>query len=53
VLVLKDATMNYDPDMVTNSHESTKILLSYNNMVPWLSYVTIDLNIDVKIYSEF
>jgi hypothetical protein len=22
-------------------------------MVPWLSYVTIDLNIDVKIYSEF
>jgi hypothetical protein len=43
VLVLKDATMNFDLHIVTNSHESSTILLSYNNVVPWLSYVTIDL----------
>jgi len=43
VLVLKDASMNYDPNIVTDSHESNTILLSYNNMVPWLLYVTIDL----------
>jgi len=32
-----------DPDIITNSYESSTILLSYNNMVPWLSYVAIDL----------
>jgi hypothetical protein len=35
--------MNSDLDIVTNSHESSTILLSYNNMIPWLPYVTIDL----------
>ncbi len=43
MLVLKDATMNSNPDIITNSHESSTILLPYNNMVPWLPYVTIDL----------
>jgi len=43
VLVLKDTTMNSNLDIVTNSHESSTILLSYNNMIPWLPYVTIDL----------
>jgi hypothetical protein len=43
MLVLKDATMNFNPDIITNSHESSTILLSYNNMVAWLPYVTIDL----------
>jgi len=28
---------------VTDSHESSTILLSYNNIFPWLLYVTIDL----------
>jgi hypothetical protein len=41
VFVLKDATMN--PYIIVNSHESSTILLSYNNMVPWFPYVTIDL----------
>jgi hypothetical protein len=40
---IKDATMNFNPDIITYSHESSTILLSYNNMVPWLSYVTIFL----------
>jgi len=43
VLVLKDATTNSNPYIVTDSHESNTIFLSYNNMVPWLPYVTIDL----------
>jgi hypothetical protein len=43
VLVLKDAAMNFDLNIVTNSHESSTILVSYNNMFPWLSYVAIDL----------
>jgi hypothetical protein len=43
MLVLKDATLNSNPDIITNSHESSTIFLSYNNMVPWLPYVTIDL----------
>jgi hypothetical protein len=43
VFLLKDATMNFDPYIIVNSHESSTILLSYNNMVPWLPYVTIDL----------
>ncbi len=43
MLALKDASMISDPDIITNSYESSKILLSYNNMVPWLSYVAIDL----------
>jgi len=43
VLVLKDATMNSDLYIVTNSHESSIVFLSYNNMVPWFPYVTIDL----------
>jgi hypothetical protein len=42
MLVLKDATMNLDLHIVTDSHESSTIFLSYNNIVPWLSYVTID-----------
>ncbi len=43
MLILKDATMNFDLNIVTNSHESSTILVSYNNMFPWLSYVAIDL----------
>jgi hypothetical protein len=43
MLVLKDATMNSDLDIITDSHESSTIFLSYNNMVPWLLYVIIDL----------
>jgi hypothetical protein len=43
VLVLKDVARNFDLDIVTHSHESSTILLSYNNMVPWPLYVTIDL----------
>jgi hypothetical protein len=39
---LKDAVMNFDPDIITNSHVSSTIFLLYNNMVPWLLYVTID-----------
>jgi hypothetical protein len=40
---LKDAYINSNLDIVTNSHEASTIFLSYNNMVPWLSYVTIFL----------
>ncbi len=43
VWVLKDVATNYNPDVVTYSYESNTILLSYNNMVPWLLYVTIFL----------
>ncbi len=43
ILVLKDATMNFNLDIITNSRESSTIHLSYNNMVPWLLYVAIDL----------
>jgi hypothetical protein len=58
ILVLKDATMNSNPYIVTDSHESSTIFLSYNNIVPWLPYVTIlcilsDLNIDVNIHFDF
>jgi hypothetical protein len=30
VLVLKDVVMNFDPYIITYSHESDTILLSYN-----------------------
>jgi hypothetical protein len=43
VSVLKDATMNFHLDIITDSHESSTILISYNNMVTWLPNVTIDL----------
>jgi hypothetical protein len=43
VLVLKDATMNSNPNIVTNLHESNTIFLLYNIMVPSLLYVTIFL----------
>jgi hypothetical protein len=43
LLELKDVAMNFDPNIVTNSHELNTIFLSYNNMVPRLPYVTIDL----------
>jgi hypothetical protein len=50
--------MNSNPYIVTDSHESSTIFLSYNNIVPWLPYVTIlcilsDLNIDVNIHFDF
>jgi hypothetical protein len=34
MLILKDVTMNSDPNIVIDSHELSTILLSYNNMVP-------------------
>ncbi len=46
VLVLKAVAMHSNLDIVIDSHESNTIILSYNNMVPYLPYVTIDLYFD-------
>jgi hypothetical protein len=36
MLLLKVATINYAPKFVMDSLESSIIVLSYNNTVPWL-----------------
>jgi len=58
VLVLKDATMNFETNIITYSHESSTIFLSYNNIVPWLLYLIIDLYFEwfeywCEVYFEF
>ncbi len=43
MFLLKVTTINYVPEFVMDSFESNIIVLSSNNIVPWLPWISIDV----------